>query len=115
MRRSLQDPIHHPSPRYWLLWPGTLMLLCASFAEVGCNWRSLYAAMRSACGNVLQRFSKDSQSAEDDIFDPVPENERVPFWAWGSLLVVSTIVTCIVMGVQFGQNVGVTLLGVFAL
>ncbi|KAF9239494.1 hypothetical protein BU15DRAFT_61998 [Melanogaster broomeanus] len=42
MDMTLTDPIHHPSPRYWLLWPGTLMLLCASFAEVACNWRSLY-------------------------------------------------------------------------
>jgi len=88
------------------------MLLCASFAEVACNWKSLYAAMRSACGTLLQRFSKNSESVEDDVFDPVPQHERVPFWTWGSLLVVSTIVTCVVMGVQFGQNVGVTLLGV---
>jgi hypothetical protein len=108
--RSLEDPINQPSPRYWLLWPGTLMLLCASFAEVACNWRSLYAAMRSACGMLLQRFSKND--IQDDVLDPVPEHERVPFWAWGSLLVLSTIVTCTVMGVQFGQNVGVTLLGV---
>ncbi|KAJ8592372.1 OPT superfamily oligopeptide transporter [Rhizopogon salebrosus TDB-379] len=112
MGMSLTDPINKPSPRYWLLWPGTLMLLCASFAEVGCNWKSLYAAMRSACGTLLRRFSKDSVSAVDDVFDPVPEHERVPFWAWGSLLVVSTIVTCVVMGVQFGQNVGATLLAI---
>ncbi|KAG0707878.1 OPT oligopeptide transporter protein-domain-containing protein [Suillus ampliporus] len=110
MGMSLTDPIHHPSPRYWLLWPGTLMLLCASFAEVGCNWKSLYAGMRSACGTLLQRFSKDN--VEDDSFDPVPEHERVPFWAWGSLLVLSTIITCVVMAVQFGQNVGVTLLAI---
>jgi len=90
------------------------MLLCASFAEVGCNWRSLYASMRSACGTLLQRFSKDSETVVDEIFDPVPEHERVPFWAWGSLLVISTVVTCVVMGVQFGQNVGITLLGVSA-
>ncbi|KAG1732694.1 OPT oligopeptide transporter protein-domain-containing protein [Suillus paluster] len=110
MGMSLTDPIHHPSPRYWLIWPGTLMLLCASFAEVGCNWKSLYAGMRSACGTLLQRFSKDN--VEDDSFDPVPEHERVPFWAWGSLLVLSTIITCVVMDVQFGQNVGVTLLAI---
>ncbi|KAG0694195.1 OPT oligopeptide transporter protein-domain-containing protein [Suillus ampliporus] len=110
MSMSLTDPIHHPSPRYWMLWPGTLMLLCASFAEVGCNWKSLYAGMRSACGTLLQRFSKDN--IEVDSFDPVPEHERVPFWAWGSLLVLSTIITCVVMAVQFGQNVGVTLLAI---
>jgi OPT family oligopeptide transporter len=110
MGMTLQDPIHEPSPRYWLIWPGTLMLLCASFAEVACNWRSLYAAMRSACGMLLQRFSKDD--VVDDVVDPVPEHERVPFWAWGSVLVLSTIVTCVVMGVQFGQNVGVTILAI---
>ncbi|OJA20544.1 hypothetical protein AZE42_07076 [Rhizopogon vesiculosus] len=110
VRRSLEDPINQPSPRYWLLWPGTLMLLCASFSEMACNWRSLYAAMRSASGMLLQRFSKND--IVDDIVDPVPEHERVPFWAWGSLLVLSTIVTCVVMGVQFGQNVGVTLLAI---
>ncbi|KAG0709867.1 OPT oligopeptide transporter protein-domain-containing protein [Suillus ampliporus] len=110
MSMSLTDPIHHPSPRYWMLWPGTLMLLCASFAEVGCNWKSLYAGMRSACGTLLRRFLKDN--VEDNSFDPVPEHERVPFWAWGSLLVLSTIITCVVMAVQFGQNVGITLLAI---
>ncbi|KAG1800107.1 OPT oligopeptide transporter protein-domain-containing protein [Suillus subaureus] len=110
MGMTLQNPIQEPSPRYWLIWPGTLMLLCASFTEVACNWRSLYAAMRSACGMFLQRFSKNG--VVDDIVDPVPEHERVPFWAWGSVLVLSTIVTCVIMGVQFGQNVGVTLLAI---
>jgi uncharacterized oligopeptide transporter (OPT) family protein len=110
MGMNLQNPIQEPSPRYWLIWPGTLMLLCASFTEVACNWRSLYAAMRSACGMLLQRFSKDG--VVDDIVDPVPEHERVPFWAWGSVLVLSMIITCVIMGVQFGQNVGVTLLAI---
>ncbi|KAG2143911.1 OPT oligopeptide transporter protein-domain-containing protein [Suillus cothurnatus] len=110
MGMNLQNPIQEPSPRYWLIWPGTLMLLCASFTEVACNWRSLYAAMRSACGMLLQRFSKDD--VVDDIVDPVPEHERVPFWAWGSVLVLSMIITCVIMGVQFGQNVGVTLLAI---
>ncbi|KAF8841628.1 OPT superfamily oligopeptide transporter [Paxillus ammoniavirescens] len=114
MGMTLTDPVHHPSPRYWLLWPGTLMLLCASFAEVACNWRSLYSAMRSACGMLIQYFRRVSNgtSEEDDVYDPVPEHERVPFWAWGSVFVASVVVTCAVMGVQFGQNVGVTILAI---
>lgn len=89
------------------------MLLCASFSEVACNWRSLYTAMRSAFGMFRpRRCSRDI--VEEDVLDPVPEHERVPFWAWGSLLVISTIITCVVMAVQFGQNVGVTLLGTSA-
>ncbi|KIJ61696.1 hypothetical protein HYDPIDRAFT_31028 [Hydnomerulius pinastri MD-312] len=111
---SLADPVNHPSPRYWLVWPGTLMLLCASFAEVGCNWKSVYAAMRSLAGAVGERFQRQpfSERPEDEIVDPVPENERVPLWLWGSVLVASIIITCAVMGVQYGQNVGITLLAI---
>ena len=28
---------HHPSPRYWNLWIGVIVMLCASFAEVAMN------------------------------------------------------------------------------
>lgn len=45
---------------------------------------------------------------EDEIVNPVPADERVPFLMWGSVLMLTVI---IVMGVQFGQNVGITLLG----
>ncbi|KAG0691873.1 hypothetical protein DFH29DRAFT_1009940 [Suillus ampliporus] len=110
MSMSLINPIYHPSPRYWMLWPGTVMLLCAGFAEVGCDWKSLYGGMRSALGTFLQWFSKGS--IQGDTVNPVPKHERVPFWAWGSLLVLSVIVTCIVMSVQFGQDVDVTLLAI---
>ncbi|KIJ08156.1 hypothetical protein PAXINDRAFT_164509 [Paxillus involutus ATCC 200175] len=67
-------PINHPSPRYWLVWPGTLMLLCASFAEVACNWKSIY------------------------------------MWSSVLRLISSVIITCVIMGVQSGQNVGIMLL-----
>ncbi|KAH7882089.1 OPT oligopeptide transporter protein-domain-containing protein [Phlebopus sp. FC_14] len=111
---SLSDPVNQPSPRYWLVWPGTLMLLCASFAEVGCNWRSMYAAMRTLASAVMERFQRQpfEKSIDDEFADPIPESERVPLWLWGSVLSASIIVTCIVMGVQYGQNVGITLLAI---
>ncbi|KAF8432214.1 OPT oligopeptide transporter protein-domain-containing protein [Boletus edulis BED1] len=114
---SLTDPVNHPSPRYWLVWPGTLMLLCTSFAEVGCNWKSIYAAMRTMALPVTQRFKHsldgaDAPTSKEEIVDPVPASERVPFWMWGSVLILSIIISCVVMGVQFGQNVGITLLAI---
>lgn len=92
------------------------MLLCTSFAEVGCNWRSIYAAIRTMVSPVMERFHKgplgeDARASEDEIVDPVPADERVPLWMWGTVLILSAILSCVVMGVQFGQNVGVTLLG----
>ncbi|KAH0839377.1 OPT oligopeptide transporter protein-domain-containing protein [Lanmaoa asiatica] len=114
---SLTDPINHPSPRYWLVWPGTLMLLCTSFAEVGCNWKSIYAAIRTMVSSITKRLRKepldaDKPTREDHFADPVPADERVPLWMWGSVLILSIIVSCVVMGVQFGQNVGITLLAI---
>ncbi|KAG6375317.1 OPT oligopeptide transporter protein-domain-containing protein [Boletus reticuloceps] len=115
---SLTDPVNHPSPRYWLVWPGTLMLLCTSFAEVGCNWKSIYAAVRTMASPVTERFYKhsldgaDAPTSKDEIVDPVPASERVPFWMWGSVFILSVIISCVVMGVQFGQNVGITLLAI---
>ncbi|KAF8552612.1 OPT superfamily oligopeptide transporter [Imleria badia] len=113
----LTDPVNRPSPRYWLVWPGTLMLLCTSFAEVGCNWKSIYAAIRTMVSSVTERFHKqplgaNAPDSKDEIVDPVPTDERVPLWMWGSVLVLSVILSCVVMAVQFGQNVGVTLLAI---
>ncbi|KAG1821375.1 OPT oligopeptide transporter protein-domain-containing protein [Suillus variegatus] len=103
---SLSDPINHPSPRYWLVWPGTLMLLCTSFTEVACNWKSIYSAARFAIGALSERFSGHTyeKNDEEEIVDPVPPEDRVPFWLWGGVLVASIVITCSVMGVQYGQN-----------
>lgn len=94
------------------------MLLCTSFAEVGCNWKSIYAAVRTMISPIAERFQKESFDGdtfkkEDGIEDPVPEHERVPLWMWGSVLILSILISCVVMGVQFGQNVGITIVGGF--
>ena len=89
------------------------MLLCTSLAEVACNARSIYTALQGMFLSVTEKFQKlpSGGRSKDEIFDPVPESERVPLWMWGSVLIASIIISCVVMGVQFGQNVGVTLLG----
>ncbi|KAF8553841.1 hypothetical protein OG21DRAFT_1477176 [Imleria badia] len=105
-------PADDSIPSY--VWPGTIMLLCTSFAKVTCNARSIYMALRGVVLSVadkLQRLPSGDRTKEA-IFDPVPENKRVPLWMWGSVLLASIIISCVVMGVQFGQNVGVTLLAI---
>jgi hypothetical protein len=95
------------------VWPGTLMLLCTSFTEVACNWKSIYSAARIAIGTLTERFYGGSHEKNniEEIVDPVPPEDRVPFFLWAGVLVASIVVTCIVMGVQYGQNVGITILG----
>lgn len=89
------------------------MLLCTSFTEVACNWKSIYSAARFAIGALSERFSGHTyeKNDEEEIVDPVPPEDRVPFWLWGGVLVASIVITCSVMGVQYGQNVGITILG----
>lgn len=89
------------------------MLLCTSFTEVACNWKSIYAAGRTMMGALRERFNKDpfEKTDVDEFVDPVPPEDQVPFWLWGGVLIASIIVTCAVMGVQYGQNVGITILG----
>ncbi|KAF9239493.1 OPT oligopeptide transporter protein-domain-containing protein [Melanogaster broomeanus] len=91
----------------------SLSTLLASLAR-NFDATSIFAAVRTMSGAVKERFRNQpfDKRAEDEFVDPVPEHERVPLWLWGSVLLASVIVTCVVMGVQFGQNVGITLLAI---
>lgn len=89
------------------------MLLCTSFTEVVYNWKSIYSAARIATGALMERLHEDSYEKNniEEIVDIVPPEDRVPFLLWGGVLVTSIVVICTVMGVQYGQNVGITILG----
>jgi len=50
--------------------------------------------------------------SEDIWHDLAPPNEQVPWWMWSSGLVVAIFLTCLVLGVQYGQNIGVSILSI---
>ncbi|KDQ62137.1 hypothetical protein JAAARDRAFT_121385 [Jaapia argillacea MUCL 33604] len=116
MGMTLSDPVHSPSPRYWLIWPGTLMLLCASFAEVGCNFKSIITAVSHVMAPAIARFRKSEEDVKVDeqylIHDPAPPHEQVPTWLWTGGVLAAAVVSIIVMSVQFQQNAGVTILAI---
>lgn len=80
------------------------MLLCTSFAEVTRNARSIYTALRRMFLSVVEMLQMlpSGDRTKDEIFDPVPENEHVFLWMWGSVLPASIVISCVVMDVQFG-------------
>jgi len=47
-----------------------------------------------------------------EIWDPAPLDEQVPLWLWGGGVLTSTVVTMIVLKVQFSINPGVTILAI---
>jgi hypothetical protein len=100
----------HPSARYWLLWPGVLLLIVSSFTELGLNGKKMamgiWELARTALNSVLRPKMKAKNTSHDDkdtLKDPAAGN-LVPPVAWGSLLVASIILTCLVMKLKVSSK-----------
>ncbi|KAK4609469.1 putative metal-nicotianamine transporter [Fulvia fulva] len=122
---DLEDPINKPSARYFLLWPGLMILMCATFTEVAMNGPALYKGLKLLVADNMKRLptsqhfarAKDRADAfllredhEDD--DPAPQHERVPRWMWASGVTLVIVCTCLVLGLQYDMNVGLSVLAV---
>jgi len=113
----LDDPINAPSPRYWLIWPGTLLLLAASFAEIGASYKMLWSSLKVAAQPITTKVFKSSKAGADideteQIYDPIPKSQQVPFWMWSSGALISAALSVLVLGVYWKQNAGVTIVGI---
>ena len=92
--------------------PGTMLLLCGSFAELGANYRTLWASLVQALSPWFRTLRRIEVDEKDLIYDPAPLHEQVPVWAWGGGLVISAFFTCLVLALQYGQNVGISILSI---
>lgn len=117
-----------PSPRFWLLWPGVLLMIVVSFVELGLQYKVIFFvgraiwrgtakglnAMMKTAGKSSPTLEKASMMEENDMVeDPAQKHELVKVWMWGPLLLISVIACCIVLGIQFDMPVGMSLLSVF--
>ncbi|KAH7327129.1 OPT oligopeptide transporter protein-domain-containing protein [Rhexocercosporidium sp. MPI-PUGE-AT-0058] len=108
----------HPSPRYWNLWIGVMIMLCASFAEVAMNSPMMYRGMKRAFFDAAEKFPKTRNFAEkhrqgeEDSLDPSPKEEQVPVWAWSVGIVCAIAVSMIVLAIQYNVSPGLTILAV---
>lgn len=122
---DLDDPVNKPSARYFLLWPGLMILMCATFTEVAMNapalWKGLKLVIAENAKRLpeYRRFDRAKDRADDFLLredheddDPAPLYERVPKWMWASGTFITILVTCIVLGLQYNMNVGLSLLSV---
>ncbi|KAI0474896.1 OPT superfamily oligopeptide transporter [Xylariaceae sp. FL0804] len=116
MGMVLDDPVNSPSPRYWMLWPGVMLLLAGAFSEIFANYKSIGASFASLLEPLYRRlFRRDVHVHYDEsekIQEPCPPEELVPAWMWGGGIVLSIVFTCAVLGTQFHQNVGVVILAI---
>ncbi|KAI0718728.1 OPT oligopeptide transporter protein-domain-containing protein [Cerioporus squamosus] len=112
---SFDDPALYttaPSPRYWLLWPGILMMLLYSFADLAMNSGSIYRNIKNAGINLnpVSWFRDDPNYNVDEDEDLSPREDRVPTLWWTVGLAASVIMCCAILATMFAMNVGEAIL-----
>ncbi|KAI2640328.1 OPT superfamily oligopeptide transporter [Hypomontagnella submonticulosa] len=127
----------HPSPRYWLLWPGIMCMIAVSFTELACQWRiftlsgkvlwrSISAMSRSWSQTLGSKRYRRISTDKDDLdsnsrdegaktvsADPAPRNEQVEIWMWLPGLIAVLFITCVVMKMEFNMPIVEVLLALF--
>ncbi|KAI0382777.1 oligopeptide transporter [Hypomontagnella monticulosa] len=117
-----------PSPRYWLLWPGVMIMVCTSMAELFVQYKVIgYAGQviwQKSCASIntllvksgkhspyfSERAAREVKAAEGIIEDPAPAEEQVKMWMWSTGLVAVIAVGMIIFALQWGMNPGLTIL-----
>ncbi|KAI4753708.1 oligopeptide transporter [Aureobasidium sp. EXF-3400] len=108
----------HPSPRYWLLWPGIACMIAVSFTEIACQWRLLLISAKALCRMILQICSRkrrpshpkhsNGESNEQDSF-----KGRIKLRMWLPGLILTLVMACIVLKYRFNMPLSEVLLAMF--
>lgn len=121
---GMDQPGNIPSPRYWLLWPGVMIMICYSFAEMLSHWKVILMGMLYIWTNVktvgrdLQVSSEKTSgprcgqitissvpSAEEEQAYSGPE-KQTSAWIWGMGCLLILTISCVIFEVQFGISWG---------
>ncbi|KAI1102945.1 oligopeptide transporter [Jackrogersella minutella] len=117
-----------PSPRYWLLWPGVMIMVCSSMAELFVQYKVIGYAFQviwqKACANIngvlikrgkrsnyfASRAAKEVKAAENIIEDPAAPEDQVSMWMWVVGLILTIAAAMVIFDLQWGMNPGLTIL-----
>ncbi|KAH8897548.1 OPT superfamily oligopeptide transporter [Thozetella sp. PMI_491] len=120
-----------PSPRYWLLWPGVFIMLCASMIELFIQWKAIWYAIRIVGQNIAvsvngalqkrgkhveffaKRAERELKGGETVAEDPARPEDQVPGWIWAIGLVISVVVMMIIGQFLWQIHPGFSLLSLF--
>lgn len=124
---GIKEPGYVPSPRYWMLWPGVMVLLVYSLIEFFLHIRVVwdgamygFRSMASSLHSILAKRGKtnsflEKQAAklnEDNslLEDFASPDQQVPTWIWSIGTVVMVVVSMLVCHFQFDMNPGLAIL-----
>lgn len=117
-----------PSPRYWLLWPGVMIMVCSSMAELFVQYKVIGFAgqviWQKTCANIhgvlaktgrhsaylASQAEREVKAADGIIEDPAPPEEQVRMWMWVTGLIVTIAAAMVIFALQWGMNPGLTIL-----
>ncbi|KAK1226738.1 hypothetical protein PQX77_010283 [Marasmius sp. AFHP31] len=106
---STDEYINSPSPRYWLLWPGVLIMLLYSFTDVFLNLLPILSSMRGGIVSEIKGMFRRREANPDDE-DQTPKADLIPTSWWTIGLVLVTIMSCAILATLFPLNVGEAIL-----
>ncbi|KIO17519.1 hypothetical protein M407DRAFT_228119 [Tulasnella calospora MUT 4182] len=92
--KTFDDYVYAPSPRYWLLWPGVLIML----------------TIHNRIERYRNRNDPNFVFVDEGDNDPCPPEDRVPNYAWIGALAVSMLLSITLISTQFNMNVGEVIL-----
>lgn len=124
---GVDQPNYVPSPRYWMLWPGVMVLLVYSliefFLHIRVVWDGALYGFRSMAGSLHATLEKrgksnaflEKQAArlnEDNslLEDFATPDQQVPTWIWSIGTIVMVVVSMLVCHFQFDMNPGLAIL-----
>jgi uncharacterized oligopeptide transporter (OPT) family protein len=124
--KGIGTPGNVPSPRYWLLWPGVMIMVCASMAELFIQYKTIWMGCKTAwaasVGGINTQMQKRGKNVpflvkhslqtknEDEVPDIAGPEEQVPMWQWALGLVVTLVITIIIGQLQWTMNAGMSIL-----
>ncbi|KAK2772821.1 hypothetical protein FQN52_006918 [Onygenales sp. PD_12] len=107
----------HPSPRYWMLWPGVITMAAVALAELACQWRVFWIIARDSAQAVTSRIKGFRQSShkytiltEKDESDSSDLKSDIKVWMWLPGLIAIIAVACPILKFQFDMKVTESLL-----
>ncbi|KAI0505383.1 OPT oligopeptide transporter protein-domain-containing protein [Xylaria bambusicola] len=116
----------HPSPRYWLLWPGVACTLTVAFVELACQWRILWkfavlstmvtiSTIRPIFQGRLFSGYNLVESKEETGAESSPQENRgdIARWMWAPGVVVLVVLAGVVAPLLFEMSALETLLALF--
>ncbi|KAF8893198.1 oligopeptide transporter [Gymnopilus junonius] len=109
--KDTEQYITHPSPRYWLLWPGVLLMLMYSFGDIFLTLLPLARNLSFSADSVnpVSWFRRRNDIDPEDE-DQTPAEDRVPLAWWTIGLFISIVMSCAILATQFHLNVGEAIL-----